>query len=318
VHFNSPLWLVVLLLVAALLIGYIVIQLRRTRYVVRFSNVALLASVAPKRSGWPRHVAFGLLLGSLALLTVGAAQPTATTRIPRDQATIMLALDVSPSMIATDVAPNRLLASEAGAKLFLTLLPPTINLGLVTFGGVASVDVPPTLNRAAVRAAIDNIQTVQSTAIGEAVFTCLDAIHTFQSSSTPTGSKPIPGRIVLMSDGTNNNGRSVADAEAAANAAAVPVSTIAFGTDDGTIDYNGQIEAVPADKATLRELATSTGGSYHTAASAQELRSVYQDIGSQIGYVKGHKVVSWNFLASGLLLAFGAAGAAIAWSARLP
>ena len=60
-HFLSPGWLVLLIAVAALLVGYVLLQVRRKRYVARFSNVELLGSVAPRRPGWRRHLTFALL-----------------------------------------------------------------------------------------------------------------------------------------------------------------------------------------------------------------------------------------------------------------
>jgi Ca-activated chloride channel homolog len=146
-HFSSPWWLLTLIGVAALLVGYVVLQLRRKRYVARFSNVALLASVAPRRPGWRRHLTFAMLLLALVVLSLGVARPTATVRVPRDRATVMMAIDVSESMQATDVLPDRIRAAQSAAEQFADLLPPQINLGLVKFGGVASVLVPPTLDR---------------------------------------------------------------------------------------------------------------------------------------------------------------------------
>ena len=45
--------------------------------------------------------------------------------------------------------------------------------------------------------------------------------------------------------------------------------------------------------------------------------SLYTDIGSQIGYTKARKDISWNFLAVGLLLALGAAASSMLWAGRL-
>ena len=59
--FQSPLWLFLLLAVAALVGLYVLLQLRRKRYAARFTNVELLGSLVPKRPGWRRHVAFGLV-----------------------------------------------------------------------------------------------------------------------------------------------------------------------------------------------------------------------------------------------------------------
>jgi Ca-activated chloride channel family protein len=155
--FAAPGWLGLLGLVAVLAAAYVVAQIRRKKYVVRFANVSLLAGLVPRRPGWRRHLTFALLLGALAVFTVDLAQPTAAVRVPSDRATVMLGIDVSPSMVATDVLPSRLQASQAGAKLFADILLVSINLGLVKFGGTASVVVPPTLDRTAIKTAIDNL-----------------------------------------------------------------------------------------------------------------------------------------------------------------
>ncbi|SOD73972.1 Ca-activated chloride channel family protein [Jatrophihabitans sp. GAS493] len=315
--FLSPAWLLLLLLVAAAAVTYVAIQLRRKKYAARFSNVSLLASVAPKRPGWRRHLTFGLLLLGMAILTIGLAQPTASVRVPRDRATVMLAIDVSQSMQATDVLPNRIEAAKAAAKTFVDLLPSRINVGLVKFAGNASVAVSPTTDRDSLKVAIDSFQLENSTAIGEAIYTCLDAISVFSKSSTAKNDKPAPARIVLMSDGSNTKGRDPLDAAQAAKSVGVAVSTIAFGTDSGTVTVQGETIPVPADKATLKAVADDTGGTFHTAASAEELRQVYQNIGSQIGYTTSHKVVSWRFMLLGLLLLFGASAASLLWGGRL-
>jgi Ca-activated chloride channel family protein len=95
------------------------------------------------------------------------------------------------------------------------------------------------------------------------------------------------------------------------------VSTIAFGTDGGTVDVQGQLQAVPSDKVTLRGLAEATGGSFHTATSVEELKGVYKDIGSQIGYTHAQRDISWRFMFAGLLLALTAGATSLLWSGRL-
>ena len=317
-RFASPGWLLLLIPAAALLAGYVIVQLRRKRHVARFTNVELLASIAPRRPGWRRHLTFALLFVALALLTLGTAQPTSAVRIPRDRATVMIALDVSLSMEATDVLPSRIGAAKQGAIRFVGLLPPRINVGLVKFGGNASVVVPPTTDRDPVKVAINNLQLQDSTAIGEAVFTCLDAISTFAKASTVPGDKPPPARIVLMSDGANNKGRTPEQAAAAAKAAGVPVSTIAFGTLNGTVNLPGYgPQPVPADRPTLRELAEATGGSYHDAPSSEALQSAYRDIGQQVGYTTTRHIVSWRFLVAGLLFTLAAGATSLLWAGRI-
>jgi Ca-activated chloride channel family protein len=317
--FLSPGWLWLLLAVAALLGVYLVLQLRRRAFAVRFANLDLLGKLAPKRPGWRRHLAFAALLLALASLTTAMAKPTKETKVPRDRATVMMAIDVSLSMRAEDVSPNRLAAAQAAAKEFVGLLPPRINLGLVTFSGTATVAVSPTTDRASVLRAIDNLELAERTAIGEAIFSCLDAVKTFQAQlqGTDAAEGNAPARIVLMSDGSNTWGRSPEQAVGAAKQAAVPVSTIAFGTDTGYIDLEGQRVVVPVDHEKLKEIADGTGGSYYAAASAEELSNVYRDLGSQIGYTTERREITTWFVGMGLLFAFGAAGVSLLWSNRL-
>jgi Ca-activated chloride channel family protein len=57
--FQQPVWLLALLAVAALVAVYVLLQLRRKAYAARFTNVALLGSIVPKRPGWRRHLRTG-------------------------------------------------------------------------------------------------------------------------------------------------------------------------------------------------------------------------------------------------------------------
>ena len=314
--FQSPAWLLGLLVVAALIALYVVLQLRRKAYAARFTNVALLGSLVPKRPGWRRHLAFGLVALALATLIVSLAVPSATVKVPRERATVVMALDVSLSMKAGDVEPTRFRAMQTAAKKFVSALPSRINLGLVAFAGTANTLVTPTTDRAQVRGAIDNLQLAESTAIGEAVFTSLTDIANFQDSLGSTKNAP-PARVVLLSDGYNTVGRSDTQAIDAAVAAKVPVSTIAFGTDFGTLDLDGETVPVPVDRSTLKKIADNTGGSFSTAASASELQSVYQHLGSQIGYTTEPKDISPWFVRSGVLLALLGAVLSLVWTNRL-
>lgn len=313
---QSPVWLLMLAAVAALLGLYVWLQRRRHVYAVRLTTTALLSSLVPRRRAWRRHLAFGLVVVALGLLVVSLAGPSAELKVPRNRATVMLALDVSLSMRATDIAPSRFRALQVAATQFVGLLPGPINLGLVSFSGTADTLASPTTDRAQVRTAIGNLQLSESTAIGEAIFTCLLDIRNFEATLGKAAQVP-PARIVLLSDGYNTVGRSTDEAIAAAQAAHVPVSTIAFGTDNGTLVIDGETVAVPVDHATLRQIALQTGGSYAAAATAGELRQAYRDLGSQIGYTSRPKDISPWFVRAGVLLALVGAVLSLIWTNRL-
>jgi Ca-activated chloride channel family protein len=315
--FQAPWWLLALLAVVALVALYVVLQLRRARYAARFTNVALLGSLVPRRPGWRRHAAFGAVALGLAALVMSLAVPSTQVRVPRERATVIMAVDVSLSMRATDIEPDRFTAMQTAAKEFGRVLPARINLGLVSFAGSATTLVTPTTDRAEVSTAIDNLQLAESTAIGDAIFASLTAIQNFQASlDAPSADLP-PARIVLLSDGYNTVGREATQAIDAATAAHVPVSTIAFGTDYGTLELDGETVPVPVDRSTLEQIADDTGGSYSEAASAAELEQVYEDLGSQIGYTTEPQDISPWFVRGGLLFAFLGVVASLLWTNRL-
>jgi Ca-activated chloride channel homolog len=310
---RSRLWL--LLLVAALVAAYVVMQLRRKDYAVRFTNLALLDSIAPKRPSWRRHLpAAAFVLAMIALVTA-FARPARPVKVPRERATVVMAIDVSLSMEATDVEPSRIVAAQEAAKSFVDIVPTRLNLGLVAFSGVAQVLVPPTDDHALLKRSIDNLQLGPRTAVGEAIFASLGSIASVPSSP---GQAPAPGRIVLMSDGETTVGRPNELAAMAAVDAKVQISTIAFGTDDGYVTVEGRNIPVPVNRDALADIAEATGGRAFEAATGRELRRVYADIGSSIGFrTEEREVTSWVV---GLALAFAlaAAGGSLLWSSRLP
>ena len=315
IRFLEPAWLLALLPVLAVAGAYVWRQFRRRHYAMRFTNVDLLRTLAPRGLGWRRHVSAAAFLLSLLILGSAMARPSVDRDEPLERATVMLAIDVSLSMEADDVAPTRIEAAQEAAKAFVDELPPTYNLGLVSFAKSANVLVSPTKDRSAVVAGIDGLTLAEATATGEAVFTSLDAIRSVPADGADGAP---PARIVLLSDGYRTSGRSVEDAATAAAQANVPVSTIAFGTDTGVVDIRGSLQRVPVDRLSLQQLAERTKGFFYEAASVSELKKVYEDMGSSIGHrVEPREVTQW-YAGAALLMALVAAATSLLWTSRLP
>jgi Ca-activated chloride channel family protein len=305
----------------ALLLAYLLAQRSRRKAAVRFSSVDLLASVAPPRPGWQRHLPAAAFLGALLVFVLGFAQPARLISVPKQRATVVLTLDTSGSMVATDVTPSRLAAAQQAARDFVKALPSGVQIGLVDFSTSASVLVAPTSDRASVLAGIDGLQAGGGTATAAAIKLSVQTITTLPVGK---GDQKAPGAIVLMSDGSPTIGEngmspaaSVASEAAAAKAAGVKINTIAFGTANGTITIQDTVLPVPADPAAMAQIASATNGKTFTAQSADQLKSVYGEIGRLVGYNVLHRDISAWFIGIAIALMMAAAAAALTWNQRL-
>ena len=332
VQWPGLLW--ALLLVPVALAAYLLAQRRRSRYTVRFTNLDLLANVVSGTPGWRRHVPPGFYLLALAALLISLARPQALALVPKEQATIVLVMDVSGSMNATDVQPTRLVSAQRAATTFVEQLPEKFRVGIVSFGKIAQTLIRPTTDRAAVYEAIDSLHAEGATAMGDGIARALDLKRPPMPSSTGPGAWPAPNPpstgndppliVLLLSDGANTKGSTQPmDAAEDARALGVPVFTIALGTDQGMVDVpdeagNLRRIPVPPDKLTLQRIAQTTRARFFAAPSNRDLKTVYRELGSKIGFVKEEQEVTVVFAAAGLLFLVAGAAMSLGWFSRFP
>ncbi len=305
-----------MLLVVPLLVALYVWALRRKgRTGMRFTNTAVLGRVVPRQSQWRRHLAVALSLLSLITLVLAWARPNGVDRVPRERATVVLVIDVSRSMEATDVDPSRLEAAKALSLEFVRSLPEQYNLAVVSMSGNPAVRLPPTTDRTYAERAVNGLTVQDSTAVGDALYVALDAIR-----MAPKGDdgSVAPGAVVMLSDGQNTLGRAPTQAADEARKASVAVHTIAYGTDNGSVDLDGKRERVPPDRELMQTIATMTGGRYSTAESARDLADVYRTLRSEVGYEEVKKETTAVWAGYGLAFAVVAALAAVSLGARWP
>lgn len=324
--FDWPWALLALLLVPLVLGGYLLLQRRRMRYAVRFTNLDLLANVVDESPRWRRHVPPALFLVALAALLVGVARPQAILASPVEQATVVLAIDVSTSMEATDVQPNRLVAAREAAERFLDEIPDDMRVGLVTFSSQAQVVVAPTSDHVEVRNALQFLQADGGTAIGDAIAASAQLKQQAGEgtlAADKNGDGP-PLAVILLSDGAPSpDTLDPLEAARTAQGDGVKVHTVALGTDQGTVTIDDglggqEVVPVPPDRETLSQIAQITGGTFADAPSEAAAERVYADLGSDIGYEKEKKDVTFAFAAGGAALMLLAAGLSVVWFNRLP
>ena len=303
--------LVVPLLFAAL---YLVRQRRRRAYVLRYTDLDLIDTVAPRRPGLRRHLVAVVYLTAAALLVIAAARPALATEVPNEP-TVVLAFDTSLSMEATDVVPSRIAAARDAAHRFIEVVPTGVRVGLVAFDKSARVVIPPTTSKTVLDRAIDRLSLGQGTAIGEAIFTSLDLL----ASDAPADAEDVgQGSIVLMSDGDTTTGRPDGSAAREAERRGVKVSTVAFGADHGSVVVGFRSVPVPVDRQALRDIAETTGGQAFEADSAEKIVSVFEDIGEGVGTRTEPREITDGLALAALLAAAVAAAGSLAWFARIP
>lgn len=322
IEFDHPgrLWL--LAGVAVLLVAYVVVQRQRGRYALRFSDTSLLETVAPKRPGWRRHVVAVLFLASIGTMTAAFAGPHRDV-IPF-RATIILTIDTSLSMQATDVAPTRLDAAKQAALDFLTDVPDSVDVGLISFDEFPVVQVGPTSNRRAVAAAVESLELGPFTATGDAIVASVQALKDTGRPILDDDGEPT-SVVVLLSDGERTVGRFVDEAIAEAVDADVQITTVALGTPDGQVEIEDPqnpgttlIQPVPVDEITMETVALATGGEFFSTDSFTDLAEVYRDIGTALGEDPIREDLNEHFAGFALVAAFITAALSLLWFQRLP
>jgi Ca-activated chloride channel family protein len=349
VTFSHPLLLLSLLLVPASVAAYLFNERRRARYVVRFTNVAVLEQVVGVSRPWRRWLVLGAFLLAIGALCVAVARPHVSTTVTDENATVVLVLDVSGSMHAVDVKPTRLIAAQRALHLFVSKAPKRLKVGLVLFAGDAEVAAPPSTDRQLLSNAIDDADFYNGfggTAIGDALAA---AVKVGLASAGVSGARGLtvhqpvaaPGpastlvTILFLSDGHQNRGelQPLQGAEIAKRAG-IPVFTVALGTLGGKItnfsfgggSFNGGVfgggpglrQALAPDPKTLHAIADLTGGKFFRAQNAGAVQSAYQKLGSSLGRVPGRSEVTVDFAAGAAALLLVALVLGALWAPKLP
>lgn len=340
-------FLALLLLIPVFVGLYLYLQRRHTRRAVRFASLALVREAVKGSARWRRHLPPALLLGALAVAILAVARPSAVITLPSQQRTIIMAIDVSLSMRATDVQPNRMAAAQAAAKAFIEELPSDLRVGIVSFAGTALLVQKPTSNKEDLAAAIDRLQLDRHTAIGSGIVMSLATLLPDAGIDLETmvlgarapwrGQKPPekkaekkavttpmrPGSnssaaIVLLTDGRRTTGPDPLDAARMAADYGIRVYTVGFGAPGGgPAMMDGYSIYMAYDEPTLKAIAELTGAEYFHAASADELKKVYQALSAKFVLAREEREVTALATALAALLALAAGTLSLFWFNRL-
>ncbi|MBO9532735.1 MAG: VWA domain-containing protein [Solirubrobacteraceae bacterium] len=326
--FLSPLVLFGLLLVPLAAWWYLASDRRRRAGAAAFASAPVSPSVAPRRTGWRRHVGPGAYLLALVALLLAAARPEAKVSVKVQKASVMLVTDRSGSMAADDVAGGRISAVKNAAGLFLDRVPDDVRTGLIAFNQDVQVLQSPTTDKAAVRAQVQTLEPGGSTATGDALARAVSLLspksqQPAQGTDGTQGTTPKgpPAAIILLSDGKSVRGQDPVAAAEEAKKAGIRIYTIALGTDQGVLrgrrkDGTERVQNVPPDRATMAKIAETSGGEAFDAPTAEALDQVYEQLGRQVATRKEPREVTVAFAGGALALLLVGAGASLALVGR--
>jgi Ca-activated chloride channel family protein len=340
-HWPTLLWL--LLAIPALIAVYVYAQRRRRRYALRYASLAMVKEALGSGPGIRRHIPPVLTLAALAFMLIGVARPYAEVQVPSQEGTVVLAMDVSGSMQATDVQPNRMEVAKSAAKAFVAKQSDNVRIGVVSFSTDASIVQSPTTDKQLVTEAIERLRPQRATAIGRGILVSLDAIFEASEDEPPShkwlrpDAQPGPGEaapaaspqartipraaatIVLLTDGQNNQYPPPLTIVDEASSRGVRVYTIGLGTPEGTIlRIGGRSIRTRLDEETLKRVATLTDAEYYNATNEAELKSVYENLTTELVLRKEKAEVSALFAAGAALLTVLAAALSLRWFGRIP
>ena len=122
----------------------------------------------------------------------------------------------------------------------------------------------------------------------------------------------------MLTDGRRTTGIDTLEAAKLAADRGVRIHVVGLGSADGSFAYpvEGMAIYMQLDEPTLREVARMTGGDYHQAGTAEKLRSVYENLGSQMQVSRRETELAPLLALVAALLALTAGGLSLLWFRR--
>lgn len=263
-------WL--LCLIPVLVVLFIGLSYWRYRAQKKYANKEMLDHLIPNRS-WFKPilklvtVCVGIVFLVLALVNLKAGEKIET--VNREGVDIVFAVDVSKSMLAEDIAPSRLEKSQRLVTEIINNLA-SDRIGLIAYAGIAVPQLPITTDYGSARLFLQSLNTDLVSSQGTAINEAIQLAESYYGDNTEAAKV-----LVIISDGEDHEGESVAVAEAAAEKG-IRIITIGVGTEKGSTipikrggivrefkkDRDGKTVMTKLNPETLKKIAEAGNGAY--------------------------------------------------------
>jgi len=288
-QFAHPIWLWLgFLSCGALGYGMVIWNRRRERDLAKLAHTRLLSQLTETFSRRRRWFKQGLWLLAFFMVFAALARPqygSEYREVKRRGIDLVFAVDTSRSMLAEDAVPNRLERARIAITDFVDRLEGD-RIGLIPFAGKAFSLCPLTLDYSAFQQSLDALTTEiiphHGTDLASAVEEA-DRLFDEEGNSHRI--------LILITDGEDLQG-AVSEALATAKKKGMTIHTIGVGEPGGSPipisrqggfqdfirDESGKLVKTALDEATLKQIASETGGIYAPlGAGGQGLNQIYQE-----------------------------------------
>ena len=277
--FAQPAWFVLLVLLPLLGVAAVLVARLRRKQWAAFVAPRLRGVLLQSGSQLPRWFALLFLLAACAAILIALARPQGVAGVRTEKSlgrNLLIALDLSRSMRVRDVKPDRL--SQAKMVIFEMLdAMPNERIGLIGFAGAAYVYAPLTVDHAAVRETVEQIDESWAPVGGSNL---AEAVHLAADTLRKTGQKN--NALVILSDGERHEGNLDSAITEAAHAG-VYILAIGVGTEDGDYVPDSEVSGKHMvdrfhkpiisrlQPEVLRKLAAETKGRFAVAGSGMDI-----------------------------------------------
>lgn len=288
-RFANPELLHALYILPVLIVLFFILYRRKKKIINRIGEPSMLTYLMPQVSNARSILKFFLRLLALGAVILAMARPqygTKLEKVERKGVELIIALDVSNSMLAKDIQPNRL----ARAKMAISKLTEKLQndrIGFIVFAGDAYIQIPLTVDYAAVKTFLPSINTnivpQQGTDVGSAIEL---GMNSFDPESN------LEKAMIVITDGENHRGNPEEMAKKA-NEEGINIHTIGVGSPEGTPipvkethgqqtfkkDEQGEVVVSKLDEQTLKKIASAGEGMYVRATKADlGLNELFREI----------------------------------------
>ena len=272
--------LLLFLLIPVLIFVYYKYNSNKKESILKFSSLKMIKKIDVKRNLIRKHIPFVLVIIILSLIIIALANPQIVTIGVEKGINLGIVLDGSESMAATDYKPTRLEAAKNAVNSLVTKISEKNNVGIVLFETGAGTISYLTPVKEKTLSSISSIQQgTGATAIGDGLSLGIDMVSSILEKKRV---------IVLLSDGIQNSG--LISPEQAIQYAIknnVQIHTIGMGSENPVYlrdDIYGEPQYAELDEGTLRNISSSTGGSYFKSLNEQTLNEIIVDLSSNMEY----------------------------------